>query len=235
MRSKRSRSGTVASATADGTAPAVRSWRSSRSFRARRTTTSWRIQWSRSWRDGTWSNHEPSTALLVRQRIGPQLKVHHLARRALAGLHVPGRACAHRGPEAAALPAGVRIVDAAVHPLRVEAHRIRNAHHDELAVLQREQRFRFVARVDRRVGAESERVELIDPGVVAALGAARLGHTLQLRERLGVEGPPFGAVLARGGGAVERAGALATIEARHVSARECHPRDAVAVDVHAAR
>ena len=47
----------------------------------------------------------------------------------------------------------VRIVDAAVQPLRVEAERIRHAQHDPLAVLQRQQAFGRVAGVDRRVPA----------------------------------------------------------------------------------
>src|SRR5438445_13271571 len=42
-------------------------------------------------------------------------------------------------------------------------------------------------------------------------------------------------MLTRGRRTVERTFALAAIEARHVSARQRDPRDAVAVDVHAAR
>src|SRR5438093_13464411 len=80
-------------------------------------------------------------ALLRCQRIRPYLEVHHLARRSFAGLHVEWRARAHRRVEAAPFPTRLRIVDPPVHPLRVEADRIRNAQDDPLAVLQHEQPF----------------------------------------------------------------------------------------------
>ena len=95
-----------------------------------------------------------------------------LARRALAGLHVERRARADGRPQPLALPARLGIVDPAVHPFRVEAGRIRHAEHDPLAVLQRQQALGRVAGVDRRVRAQPGGVELIDPGVVAALGAS---------------------------------------------------------------
>ena len=57
-----------------------------------------------------------------------------------ASLAVEGRASAPGGPDALAFPAGLRIVDAAVHPFGEEAERIGNAHDDPLAVHQREQR-----------------------------------------------------------------------------------------------
>ena len=84
-------------------------------------------------------------------------------------------------------------------------------------------------------GAEAERVELVDPGVVARLGAARIGDAFQLRQRLGIERPAFGAVLAGRRRPVQRPLALAAIEAGQVAARERRPDDAVAIDVHAAR
>ena len=74
--------------------------------------------------------------LLVRQRIGPHLDVHGARLSALAAFLEPRRAVAARAPQAAALPAGVRIVDAAVETLGVEAHRIRDAQHDHLPVLE---------------------------------------------------------------------------------------------------
>ena len=128
-----------------------------------------------------------------------------------------------------------RIVDAAIHPLRVVPGRIGHAEHDPLAVLQGQQALGGVARVDRHVGAEAQRVELIDPRVVARLGAPRVGDASDLRQRLGIEGPALGTVLPGGGRAVERALALAAIEARKVPARQRRPDDAVAVDVHATR
>src|SRR5215468_425225 len=145
------------------------------------------------------------------------------------------RARAHGRPKPAALPTGVRIVDATVHPLRVEAEWIRNAEDDPLAVLEREQGLGRVAGVDRRVLAESQRVELIDPCEIARLGAARVSHTLELRQRLGVECPAFRTMLARRRWAVEWTLALAAIEAGHVPTRQRDPRDPVAINVHAPR
>ena len=83
-----------------------------------------------------------------------------------------GRASAHGRPQSTPLPAGIRIVDPAIHPLRVEAQGIRDSQNHELSVIQHEERLRAVAGVDRRVLTEPEDVELIDPGVVAGLCAA---------------------------------------------------------------
>src|ERR1051325_9398054 len=91
-----------------------------------------------------------------RERIWPHLKVQNLARSSLPAFHMEGGTRADRGPEAASLPATVGVVDASVHPFRVEAVGIRHAHHHPLAVLEGEQRFRLVARVDGCVGAEPE-------------------------------------------------------------------------------
>src|SRR5437660_5259141 len=58
---------------------------------------------------------------LFRERIRTDLEVHGHGLHALATFLQPRRAVAARGPQAAALPAGVRIVDAAVESLGVEA------------------------------------------------------------------------------------------------------------------
>src|SRR5438094_143456 len=112
-----------------------------------------------------------STRSLTGQWTGPQLKVQNLARRSLAPFHMKRRPRADRRPKPASLPSRVGIVDPTVHPLRVEAHRIGNAQNDPLAVLEREQRLRLVARVDWHILAESERVELVHPRVVTRFGA----------------------------------------------------------------
>src|SRR5262249_34834342 len=148
---------------------------------------------------------------------------------------VERRAIAEGRPQPAALPATVRIVDAAVHPFGIVAHRVGDAHIDPIAVDQREQRLIGVAGRDRNVLAEPRRVELVDPGVIARLGRTGVCHVLQLRTRERIERPAFRAVLAGCGRAIERALALAAVEARHVTAGERNPRDAVAVDVMAAR
>src|SRR5712691_4953878 len=107
-----------------------------------------------------------------RERVGTKLELHDLARRPLAALDVERRSGAVGRPESFALPASIRIVDAPIHPLGVEAHRIRNAKVHELPVHESQQRLVGVAGGDRHVLAEPERVVLIHPGVVARFGAA---------------------------------------------------------------
>src|SRR5262249_19543598 len=134
----------------------------------------------------------------------------------------------------ATFPSAVRVINPAVHPLRVEPHRIRHAQNHPFPVLEREQSLRRIAGVDRRVPAQPERVELIDPRVVARLRAAGILYVLELREPLRVERPALGTMLSCRRGSVERPLAFPTIEARHVAARHRDPRDAIAVDVHPA-
>ena len=56
----------------------------------------------------------PGPLPLSRERIRPNLEVHDLALRALAALGMPDVVGAVVGPEPAALPSGVRIVDPAL-------------------------------------------------------------------------------------------------------------------------
>src|SRR3990170_7067727 len=124
------------------------------------------------------------------QRIRPHLELDHLARGALAALHVERRTRAHGRPQTTALPATVGIVNPSVQPLGEEAEWVGYAQHDPFAVLQHEQSLRPVAGIDRDVGAEPERVELVHPRVVArfrAAGvadAAELGHGFRKSTRL---------------------------------------------------
>src|SRR5262249_9498421 len=71
---------------------------------------------------------------LPRQGIGPQLKAHDLGRRAFAALDGERGPIAERRPQARGLPTAVRIVDAAIHPFGVVAHRVGDAQIDPLAV-----------------------------------------------------------------------------------------------------
>src|SRR5262249_26244201 len=131
------------------------------------------------------------------QRIGPQLELHHLAGRALAAFDVIGRAARIGRPQTFAFPASIWIIDAAIETLGVEAHRIRHAQRDELAVHQRLDRIRQIAGRHRHILAEPEGIELIDPGVVARLHRARLVlDVLELRPRELIERPAFRAVAA---------------------------------------
>src|SRR4051794_6623711 len=72
----------------------------------------------------------------LRQRVRSHLEVHGQWPAAKAAFAQPWRAVAARAPQSTALPAGIRIVDAPVEPLGVEAHGIRDAQHDHLAVLE---------------------------------------------------------------------------------------------------
>jgi hypothetical protein len=99
--------------------------------------------------------------------IGAKLQLHDLARRPLAALDVERSSGAIRRPHRLALPAGICIVEAAIHPLGIKAHGIGHAQIDELSVHQGEERLVGVAGGDRHILAQTERVELVYPGVVA--------------------------------------------------------------------
>src|SRR5215468_8197027 len=86
-----------------------------------------------------------------------------------------------RRPQTTALPAAIRIVDAAIDPLGEEAERIGYPHVDPLAVNESHQRFVGVAGGHRYVVAEAERILLVDPGVVAGFSAAAFGDIAELR------------------------------------------------------
>ena len=75
---------------------------------------------------------------------------------------------------------------------------------------------------------------MIHPGVVARLGAARIGDVLELRPGERIERPALLAVFPRGGRPVEDL-ALAPVELREMSARQRRPEHAVAIDVPPAR
>src|SRR5690349_22983289 len=136
----------------------------------------------------------------------------HFARCALSCLHVERSPRADRRPQSLPLPASFRIVDSTVEPFGVETGWIWHAEDDELAVLQRQQTFRCVAGIDRRVGTEAGRIELIDPGVIACFRAAGVGHVLQLRQRFLIESPALRTLLPGRSRTVERSPALASIE-----------------------
>src|SRR5688572_17062044 len=142
---------------------------------------------------------------------------------------------AHGRPQPPALPTGVRVVDPAIQPFREKPKRIRHAKDDPFAILQDQQSFRQVSRIYWHVRTQTERVELIDPRLVARLHASLIRYALELREGLSVERPPFGTVLPRRRRTVELSGALAPVEAGEMPTRERRPDDAVAVDVHSAR
>src|SRR6266550_4885793 len=133
----------------------------------------------------------------LRQWIRPQLDVHGARARALAALHQPGCAVAVGAPQPAALPATIRIVDAAVEALGVETHRIRDADRHHLPVLERDEAVAQVCGRHRNVLAEPERIVLVDPGVVARFHARRLA--LEARAGIAIERPALWAMVASRG------------------------------------
>src|ERR1700722_12944950 len=170
----------------------------------------------------------------MRQRVGTDLDVDRHGGHALAPFLEPGRAVAFRRPQAPALPAGVGIVDAGIKSLGIKAERIRDAQRYHLAIDQRGEAVALVRSRDRHVVAKSDRVVLIDPGVVARLGAV-VADALEARARIFVERPAFRAMIAGRFRSVERAFALTAIESAEMAAGQRHPGHAFAVDIAAAR
>src|SRR5580692_12879894 len=96
--------------------------------------------------------------------------MHRHRRHAEAAFLVPGDAVAARGPQPAAFPADLWIVDAAVAAFGVEAGRVGHFHGDHFPFGKGDQAVVEIAGRDRHVVAEPERVVLVDPGVIARLG-----------------------------------------------------------------
>ena len=130
----------------------------------------------------------------VSQWIGSNLEVDHFRVRPFSRLAVEWRARAPGGPHALPLPAGLGIVEASIHPFGIETHRIRHPQYGELAIHQGDQRVRGIAGNDRRVLAQPQRIELIDPDVVVRVGAAGSRDVLELRPRRLIKRPSFRAL-----------------------------------------
>src|SRR5438309_6061863 len=108
----------------------------------------------------------------VRERIRTNLDLVDLGPVLRAAFVVEHGARARHRPQAFAFPAGVRVVDAAVHELGVEAQRIRHTQVHHLAVHHRAPRLGAVGRGDRHVGPQSQGVVAIHPDVIGVVGAA---------------------------------------------------------------
>src|SRR4051812_23609221 len=170
----------------------------------------------------------------LRERVGAELEVRRERLRALSAFDQPGRTVTVGSPQAAALPAGVRVVDAAVEALGVEAERIRHADRHHLAVLvEGDEAVHQVGGRHRDVVAEPEGVVLVDPRVVARLGAV-LADALEARAGILVERPAFGAMVAGRLRAVEGTFAEPAVEHAEVAARQRGPDASLLVDVGAA-
>src|SRR6185369_11958640 len=108
----------------------------------------------------------------VRQRIWPYLQVVDLGAVRRAAFVVEHGARARHRPQALALTAGLRIVDASIGELAEEADRIRHAQVDDLPVDDGGERLAAVRREDRHVVAEPERVVPVHPNVIGVIRAA---------------------------------------------------------------
>src|SRR6185369_11373112 len=151
--------------------------------------------------------------------------------RAFAAFDQPRRAITVRRPQAAALPAGIRIVDAAVEALGVEAERVWHADRDHLAVLvEGDEAVHQVGGRHRDVVAKPEGVVLVDPRVVARLGAV-LADAFEARAGILVERPALGAMVAGRFRTIERDLAQPPIKHTHVTAGERGPDADLLVDV----
>src|SRR3954454_13897517 len=137
--------------------------------------------------------------------------MHGARLRTLTAFHHPRHAIAAGAPEAAPLPAGVRIVNAAVKALGEETDRVGDAQHHHLPVLEGNKAVIEVGGGDRDVLAEADRIVMIDPGVVARLGAG-VFEALKARPGILVIGEAFRTVIACRTRSVERILAFAAIE-----------------------
>src|SRR5207244_5351718 len=178
-------------------------------------------------------NRQVLSRPLFCQRIGPDLDMHGARPGAFAALHQPWNAIAARAPEPAALPAGIRIIDAAVETFGKKAQRIGHAQHDHLAVLEGDETVVEVGGGDRNILAEADRVVMIDPGVIARLGA-RVLEPFEARARIFEIREALRAVVAGRVRAVQRVLAFLAIESDQAAVRARAPEHAVPVDVSAA-
>src|SRR5262245_21469616 len=171
---------------------------------------------------------------LVRQGIGPQLDVNDARPTALTTFHQPGCPITARRPQPATFPAGIGIIDASIETFGVKAQRIRHPQYDHLPILEGDQAIIEVARRHWHVLTEAKGVVLIDPRIVAGLGAV-LADTEETGTRILVERPALLAMITHCAWSVQRPVALAAVKATDMSTSQRHPNNALLVDVTTAR
>ncbi|PYR25723.1 MAG: hypothetical protein DMF92_20025, partial [Acidobacteria bacterium] len=152
----------------------------------------------------------------VRKRIGTQLELGCIGRGSLAAFAVPRRAAAKRRPQSPGAPPTVGIVDAPLHSLREERHRVRDGDVDPLPIRERLHPIGLIVEDHHRVFAQSEDVMHVDPDVIRACDSPhRTFHTIELRSRQRIECEAFRTMIPGGGGPVANP-ALAAVEADQV-------------------
>src|SRR5262249_8350587 len=187
--------------------------------------------------DDSWGQAPPDgccRAASVSERIWTQLEMHDLGQASLAAFHEPWGSIATGGPQSAALPSRIRIIDASIESLGVEAQWIGYTQHDHFTVLEGDEAVVEVAGRHRNILAETERVVLVDPCVVTRLRTV-VADAFEPGAWVLVERPTLGAMIAGCGRSVERSLALAPVEAADVTAPERDPNDTLLIDVAAAR
>src|SRR5258707_8282441 len=145
------------------------------------------------------------------QRIRAYLDMHCAWLRTLAALHHPWHAVATRAPKSPALPSSIWIVNAPVEALSEEAERVRDAQHHHLPVLESDETVIEVGSRDRDILAKADRVVMIDPRIVARLGAGGF-EALQTGARIFVVSKAFRAVIAGRVRPIQRILAFAAVE-----------------------
>ena len=157
-----------------------------------------------------------------RERVGPKLEACRLRPVSLTALEMEHCPRSRGGPQRLAFPAGVRIVDAAIHIFWEEAAGVWDTEGNELAIDQGVNGIAQITHRNRHIAPETECVEPIDPGVVARLAASGIFHVPQLWPRELIERPAFRAVCARRGWSIEDF-AFAPIKTSEVTARQRGP------------
>src|SRR5262245_41888841 len=99
----------------------------------------------------------------IRQRIWTQLELSHIGRSPPAAFTMPRRAAAPRHPQSPRVPPAVEIVDAPVHSLGEEAHRVWDGDVDPLPVRERLHTVRLIVEYDHGVFAQAEDVVDVYP------------------------------------------------------------------------
>src|SRR5262249_6322181 len=113
--------------------------------------------------------------------------------------------------------------------------RIGHAQRDEPAVHQGIDRVVEIAHGKGHVATEPERVEPVDPHIIASLRAAGLANRAELGPGQLVERPALGAMLSSSIRPVKRTLALAPVKTAEMTARQRYPEHAVCIDLAAAR
>src|ERR1051325_474759 len=148
----------------------------------------------------------------------------------LSALFQPRRAITGRGPQSASLPTAFGIVNSAIEPFGVKAQQIRHAEDNHLAILHGDQTIVQIARRHRNVLTQTKRVVLINPRVITRFRTV-FTNAVETGPRVLIKRPPFGAVIARRLGSVQRAFALFPIEAPEMAAGKRYPDDSSGIDV----